>query len=137
MQCDVIQVTFVYQTKSKILTYRKVYKVLENKLNIKMTKEFTLSFLKTKPSLEPLTINNRPIEGRIPQSYWVFNYLQISNGIHISITCVPRQVSVCSPWECWNVMVSIHEISVQCIVTSSDLFWSTLVRYGTLPYRHS
>jgi hypothetical protein len=60
------------------------------------------------------------------------NYLQISNGIHISITCVPRQVSVCSPWECWNVMVSIYGISVQCIVTSSDLFWSTLVRYGTL-----
>jgi hypothetical protein len=32
MQCDVIQVTFVYQTKLKILTYRKEYKVLENKL---------------------------------------------------------------------------------------------------------
>jgi hypothetical protein len=32
------------------------------KLNVKKTKEFTVSFLKTKPSLEPLTINNRPIE---------------------------------------------------------------------------
>jgi hypothetical protein len=32
MQCEVIQVTYVYQTKSKILTYRKDYKVLENKL---------------------------------------------------------------------------------------------------------
>ena len=32
------------------------------KLNVKKTKEFTLSFLKTKPSLEPLIINNRPIE---------------------------------------------------------------------------
>ena len=32
------------------------------KLNVKKTKEFNLSFLKTKPSLEPLTINNRPIE---------------------------------------------------------------------------
>jgi hypothetical protein len=74
---------------------------------------------------------------RILLSYWVFNYLQISNWIHISITCVPRQLSVYSPWECWNVMVSIHGISVQCIVTSSDLFWSMLVRYGTLPYRHS
>jgi hypothetical protein len=42
MQCDVIQVTFVYQTKSKILTYRKEYKVLENKLyyDFKLTLQF-------------------------------------------------------------------------------------------------
>ena len=42
MQCDVIQVTFVYQTKPKILTYRKEYEVLENKLyyDIKLTLQF-------------------------------------------------------------------------------------------------
>jgi hypothetical protein len=32
------------------------------KLNVKKTKEFTVSFLKTKPSLEPLTNNKRSIE---------------------------------------------------------------------------
>jgi hypothetical protein len=33
MQCNVISVTFAYQIKSKIVTYRKDNKVLETKLH--------------------------------------------------------------------------------------------------------
>ena len=32
------------------------------KLNVKKTKEFTVSFLKNQPSLPPLTVNNQPLE---------------------------------------------------------------------------
>ena len=72
----------------------------------------------------------------IPQSYWVFNYLQISNGIHISITCVPRQVSVCSPWECWNVMVRVHPRnlrSVYCYFIRPVLEYACPVWHSSLP----
>lgn len=58
------------------------------KLNVKKTKEFTVSFLKNQPSLEPLVINNQPLE-MLPTTKFLGVYLSsnLKWTTHIDYVC--------------------------------------------------